>query len=163
MKLRLLSFALEDLVTRATRSSLGNVLDLVEKFDSFDNYSVLMILECAYGIRYVELHGRASRMPWSVRQTVIYHKYRVQGEASTWILIAASSKTEVCLDRYIKSCRDLSNINPFEIHVIIIDVALANWRPYITYLTEEITKQVCCIYRGTGWCTYLFGSRTRYW
>ncbi|KAI4159818.1 MAG: hypothetical protein LQ342_006236 [Letrouitia transgressa] len=42
---------------------------------------------------------------------------------------------------YIKSCRDLSNINPFEIHVIIIDVALANWRPYITYLTEEITKQ----------------------
>lgn len=36
----------------------------------------------------------------------------------------------------------MTALNPFEIHLIILDTSLANWRPYIVYLTEQITEHV---------------------
>lgn len=57
-------------------------------------------------------------------------------------MIAPSKSAETSLDRYIKSCKDIAQLNPFEIHLIVLDTALANWRPYIIGLTERITKQV---------------------
>lgn len=60
-------------------------------------------------------------------------------------MVAASKRTETSLDRYIKSCEDITQLNPFEIHLIVLDTALANWRPYIVGLTEKITQQVCPI------------------
>ena len=57
-------------------------------------------------------------------------------------MIAASKRTEISLDRYIKSCKDIAQLNPFEIHLIVLDTALANWRPYIVGLTEKIKQQV---------------------
>ena len=57
-------------------------------------------------------------------------------------MISASEPTEVALDRYIRSCTDLASLNAFEIHVIVLDNALANWRPYIIDLTERVTQQV---------------------
>lgn len=101
------------------------------------------MLECAYGLRFVELNFRSSQTPWSVRQTVIYHRYEVEEKASTWIIISASTLIEDSLNGYIKNSEDLSALNPFEIHVILLDTALGNWRSYIIFLTEEISKQVC--------------------
>ena len=57
-------------------------------------------------------------------------------------MISASQKTELCLDRYVRSCSNLADLNPFEIHLMILDTALANWHSYIVYLTEQITAQV---------------------
>ena len=37
---------------------------------------------------------------------------------------------------------DILESNPFEIHLIVLDNVLANWRPYIIYLTKKITEQV---------------------
>lgn len=100
--------------------------------------------EIAYGFRYAELNNRPVRDPWSIRQTVVYHKYKANDKSSSWVMIAASKRTETSLDRYIKSCEDdIVELNPFEIHLIVIDTALANWRPYIVGLTERITQQVC--------------------
>ena len=63
-------------------------------------------------------------------------------------MIAASERTQSSLDHYVGSCTDLASLNPFEIHVLVLDSALTNWRPYIIALTEEITHQVrravCC-------------------
>ncbi|KAL2047080.1 hypothetical protein N7G274_001099 [Stereocaulon virgatum] len=97
--------------------------------------------DIAYGLRYVELNGRDEEKPWSIRQTAIYHKYRADGRSSTWIMIAASRRTEICLDRYVRSCTDIAALNAFEIHVIVLDTALGNWRPYVIYLTERVAKQ----------------------
>ena len=99
-------------------------------------------LEIAYGLRYAELNHRSVQDPWSIRQTVIYHKYKANDKSSCWVMIAASKRTEVSLDRYIKSCEDIAQLNPFEIHLIVLDTALANWRPYIVGLTEKLTQQV---------------------
>ncbi|KAL9119693.1 MAG: hypothetical protein Q9187_003752 [Circinaria calcarea] len=65
----------------------------------------------------------------------------VHQQSSTWVLIAASTSAQLHLDRYIKSSDSLATLNPFEIHLIILDTALANWRPYIVDLSEKITEQ----------------------
>lgn len=96
--------------------------------------------EIAYGLRYAELNNRSNQDPWSIRQTAIYHKYKTSDKSSSWVMIAASKRAETSLDRYIKSCKDMAQLNPFEIHLIIIDTAMANWRPYIVGLTERITQ-----------------------
>lgn len=57
-------------------------------------------------------------------------------------MISASKRAELCLDRYIKSSGNIPEPNPFEVHLVLLDTALANWRPYIVDLTERITRQV---------------------
>lgn len=104
--------------------------------------SRLTHLEIAYGIRYAELNNRSVEDPWSIRQTAIYHKFKANDRSSSWVMIAASKRTETSLDRYIKSCKDIAQLDPFEIHLIVLDTALANWRPYIVGLTEKVTQQV---------------------
>lgn len=103
--------------------------------------SRLTHLEIAYGLRYAELNNRSVLEPWSIRQTAIYHKFKANDRSSSWVMIAPSKSAETSLDRYIKSCKDIAQLNPFEIHLIVLDTALANWRPYIIGLTERITKQ----------------------
>ena len=102
----------------------------------------LIDTECAYGLRYAELNNREGNNPWSIRQTAIYHKYTAADKSSGWIMIAASERTRSSLDLYVKSCTDLASFNPFEIHVLVLDSALANWRSYIIDLTERINCQV---------------------
>ncbi|MCJ1250174.1 hypothetical protein MMC30_007400 [Trapelia coarctata] len=97
--------------------------------------------ECAYGLRYVELNHRQTTEPWSIRQTVVYHKFITETQSSTWLMIAPSESTQLQWDRYLKSFRDISKTNPFEFHVILLDTALANWRPYVISLTQRITRE----------------------
>ena len=96
-------------------------------------------------LRYVELNYRQKSKPWSIRQTAVYHKYEVNQQCSTWVLIAASGSAEARLDEYIKNFDSLAGLNPFEAHLIIFDTALANWRPRIVDLTEKVTAQVCML------------------
>lgn len=106
--------------------------------------TVLTRLECAYGLKYVELNHRNPNNPWSTRQTAVYHQFSCGQEtnSSTWVLVATSKRTKHSVGRYVRGSSDLTALNPFEIHLIILDTSLANWRPCIVYLTEQITKQV---------------------
>ena len=106
--------------------------------------AMLKSAECAYGLKYVELNNRSSRKPWSIRQTAIYHQYAYKNDRhlSTWLLVAPSERTKQLVETYVKESSDLLTLNPFEIHLVILDASLANWRPYIVYLTEQITEQV---------------------
>ncbi|MCJ1394648.1 hypothetical protein MMC18_007528 [Xylographa bjoerkii] len=94
--------------------------------------------ECVYGLRYVELNGRKDTIePWSIRQTVVYNKYIMEQQSSTWVFIAASETAERRMDKYVKSVDKVEDSNPFEIHLILLDTALASWRPYLIYLTVK--------------------------
>jgi hypothetical protein len=105
-------------------------------------FSTLTRTDCAYGLRYVELNNRVGHKSWSNRQTAIYHKYRARSRTSTWVMISPSRRTEIALDRYVRSCSDLPSLNPFKTHVILLDIAVAKWRPYIIDLTGTIMQQV---------------------
>lgn len=105
-----------------------------------------LLVECAYGLKYVESNNRNGQKPWSMRQTAVYHKY-VYGQdvnTSTWMIVAVSKRTKRSVGKHVEGSADLTALNPFEIHVIILITSLANWRPYIIYLTEQITEQVRC-------------------
>lgn len=124
--------------TQAANRALGLVFTIVPTA-----CSRLTHLEIAYGLRYAELNNKRSVQDhWSMRQTAIYHKFKKNDNSSSWVMIAPSKRTETSLDRYIKSCENIAQLNPFEIHLIVLDTALANWRPYIVGLTEKITQQV---------------------
>ena len=122
-----------------------------------------MHTECAYGLRYAELNNRGGNSPWSIRQTAICHKYTACDRSSSWIMIAASERTKSSLDLYIRNCTDLASLNPFEIHALVLDSALTNWRSYIIDLTKRITHQVrralCCQFQLL---LLIGGSRTKY-
>ena len=105
-------------------------------------YISLIGLDCAYGLRYVELKNRSKAEPWSIRQTAIYHKYKTDTKSSTWIMVSASPNTKRVLERYISSSKDLASLKVFELHLLMIDTALANWPQYIMDLTDNISKQV---------------------
>lgn len=98
--------------------------------------------ECAYELRYVEPNPYYIKKPWRVRQTAIYHRYKSEGGSSTWIVVSASGNTESSIDRYIKSAGDLTEHCPFDMHLLIIEAALSNWRPYIFHLRDEILDLV---------------------
>jgi hypothetical protein len=98
-------------------------------------------VECAYGLRYVEKNGYGDKKePWSVRQTAIYQKYKDGME--TWVFISASKQAETKAIEFI----DQFGINrpvsttPFDLHLILLEVALANWRWYIKSLVERTTE-----------------------
>jgi hypothetical protein len=101
-------------------------------------------LECSYILRYVEFTDRPKKKPWSLRQFAVYHRYKQsdQKPCSTWILVGASQRTEARLDHYTRSIEDLMRVNPFELHVIFLDTAIATWRPYLVYLTQLVAEQV---------------------
>ena len=128
-----------DKIERRTQCSAGFGTKLTIVFASPRS---LTDTECSYGLRFAELNNREGNDPWSIRQTAIYHKYTAADKSSSWIMIAASDRTRTSLDLYAKSCTDLALFNPFEIHVLVLDSALANWRSYIIDLTERITRQV---------------------
>jgi hypothetical protein len=101
--------------------------------------------ECAYILKYMEFTNRGSgKEPWSFRQTAVYHRYKPPKykNCSTWILVGASSRAEVRLDRYTRSIPNIQDANPFEIHLIFVDTVLTSWRPYIADLTKDIQQQV---------------------
>ena len=100
--------------------------------------------ECAYELRYVEPNPYYVKKPWRLRQTAIYHRYKSDDGSSTWVVVSASSNTESSIDRYIKSAGDLTLLGPFDIHLLIVEAALLNWRPYLAHLTEEISDLVSC-------------------
>ena len=98
--------------------------------------------ECAYELRYVEPNVHYMKKPWRLRQTAVYHRYRLDNRSYSWVVVSASSDTESSIDRYIKSEGDLTAPCPFELHLLIVENALSNWRPYIAHLTEDISEKV---------------------
>lgn len=98
--------------------------------------------ECTYCLRYVDLNHRNTAKPWSIRQMAVYQKYGHVKKTSTWILVSASQKTETCIDRYIKSVANLQDVDPFELHVLFLEVASSTWRPYIVYLAQSISQRI---------------------
>lgn len=98
--------------------------------------------ECAYGLRYVEENDKGdNKDPWSIRQSAVYHQHAEGTKLDTWILIAASESAKRRIDDYASHACQI-HTNPFELHLVILDTSIANWRWYIAELTEKTTAQV---------------------
>jgi hypothetical protein len=116
--------------------------DMVATPNSSVHVCSLTFQECAYVLRFVELNDRNPESPWSIRQTAVYQKYLAANQSSTWLLVAVSVRLEERLNSFIQRAGSLAALNPFEIHLLLLDTAIANWRPYMVYLYAETNKQV---------------------
>ncbi|OLE52323.1 MAG: hypothetical protein AUG51_18615 [Acidobacteria bacterium 13_1_20CM_3_53_8] len=102
----------------------------------------LISTECAYVLRFVELNNRNEKAPWSIRQTALYQRYTSRSRTSTMVFVALSNKAEERLQYFIREAGGLAGLNPFEVHLLILDTVMANWRPYMMYLAKETNSQV---------------------
>lgn len=77
-------------------------------------------------------------------QYVVYHKYRVVdgSHCSTWILFGSSHRSETYFNQYLNDFEDTHRSSPFEMHVRLLGVAIASWRPYLINLNDKITEMV---------------------
>jgi hypothetical protein len=94
-------------------------------------------LECAYGLRYVELNGYGcQKEPWSVRQTAVYHNFK--GDNETWIFISPSPLIESKASEHIEQFKekDIEEVNPFELHLKLVTATLSNYRLYESLLLQ---------------------------
>ncbi|KAF2848959.1 hypothetical protein T440DRAFT_519540 [Plenodomus tracheiphilus IPT5] len=111
--------------------------------------------ETAYILRFMELTNRTPSRPWSLRQFAVYHKStpNVSDYCSTWILVGGSKRTEGCVDKHAESLNESPQTSPFELHVMLLDIVIASWRPYLLHLLERVeissTKAVLAAVGGT--------------
>ena len=104
---------------------------------------MLNAIECAYVLRFVELnHRKNARDPWSLRQSAVYHQYRAKTRSSRWLVIALSQRAQARLKSYARASGDICKYNPFEVHLLLLDTATANWRPYLVEIAAQTNEQV---------------------
>ena len=58
------------------------------------------------------------------------------------MLIAPSQKLLSSFEAYMSAKNKSDTANPFEMHVILIDLAMSNWRRYLVFLATETNDQV---------------------
>ncbi|PVH91563.1 hypothetical protein DM02DRAFT_704425, partial [Periconia macrospinosa] len=94
--------------------------------------------ECAYVLRYIEFTNRQDNL-WSLRQYVVYSKYSTDPASScaTWIFLGAFKRAQTALEDNKKRIHDWKKQNPFEIHLMLVDVALKSWREYLIHLHDQ--------------------------
>ncbi len=102
------------------------------------------IFECMYGLRFVELNGRGRKeyptSQWSLRQSAIYCSSQPGGADGTLILVTPSKAAERRLKDYLFECSESSTPDPIEIYLLLLDTAVANWRPYLVDMAAEIDE-----------------------
>lgn len=105
--------------------------------------------ECMYGLRFFELNGRGrSEEPtsqWSLRQTAVYSRSGSGTDGNIWLFTRISPAAQRRLDRYVNGSDDIGHANPFEIHLLLMDTATANWRFFLVALSSEIDEEVAHI------------------
>lgn len=100
--------------------------------------------ETAYVMRFIEFTNRPDSPPYSLRQFAVYHKYVAKGpdRCSTWLLFGMSQRTEMCFDNLMRREDDPHALNPMITHVLLFDVVIASWRPYLLHLDDSIRNLV---------------------
>lgn len=85
----------------------------------------------------MDLHGRNTQNPWSLRETCVYQQYDAERKRTKWILLQPPGRL---LER-IERDRTV-HANVLHIHVLCMTVAESNWTSYINYLRMEVAREV---------------------
>jgi Mg2+ and Co2+ transporter CorA len=100
--------------------------------------------QCMYGLRFVELNGRGNlknpTSQWSLRQSAVYCNFQSTQASSMWMFVTLPKLAEGRLEDYLRTCSRTSAPNSFDIHLLLLDTVIANWRPYLVDLSAEIDK-----------------------
>ena len=100
-----------------------------------------------YNLKCVESTGSIHRPTWSIRHFAVSHTFDVEEIRQNWIMIKADQLLQKRLttatgDRGLSDLRSFVSIDrafaaSLEIHLLLSDLAVENWRWYINHLDEE--------------------------
>ncbi|KAL8913128.1 MAG: hypothetical protein Q9171_002022 [Xanthocarpia ochracea] len=109
-----------------------------------DKLNVIHILpsnrEYCYNLKYMELHGRKSRNPWSQREMGIYQQYNTSSHRTRCILLQPADRVTQALES-----SSYSHDNPMVFHVVCLSVAELKWGTYLKYLHLQLAKETVTI------------------
>jgi vacuolar-type H+-ATPase catalytic subunit A/Vma1 len=89
------------------------------------------------------------QVPWSIRQSAVYHKFTPnEARKSTFVIIAPSTSGEQMIEHSIDlAVEDAEAVSPFNLHRLLIADSMKNWQDYMATLEEMLTEQVGLCYR----------------
>lgn len=97
-----------------------------------------------YAFKYPEQTGRSGAIPWSLRQTAVYHQVRIKDGRSTFILISPypETKGQRAANAWFFRFQSVSQVQAesFGLHDVLLDTYLPGHRSFSSFL-EERTEQ----------------------
>ena len=95
----------------------------------------------------MELNNRVlteGQVPWSIRQSAVYHRSDLAGkEPTVFIIIAISQSGEQMLEQSLElAMEDSRAVAPFNVHRLLIADSLKNWQDYMASLESQLRDQV---------------------
>lgn len=105
--------------------------------------------EISYQFRYAEENRRSPDLPWSVRQTGVYHHHCAEGRFDLFILLhpiedSLFEQQVTNLAILQSSQAELASLveNPYRLHIMPFALYLDNWRWYFRFLGEQFQEKV---------------------
>ncbi|KAL8717894.1 MAG: hypothetical protein Q9225_004919 [Loekoesia sp. 1 TL-2023] len=110
-------------------------------------------MQLCYSLKSVEQSPSQKHWPWSVRHCAVYHSFDVEHIRTSWVIVKGDRETERRIQSVTSNggAHELSVydtiVNAFssvmEIHLVLCDSAMENWRWYISFLEgklQELTR-----------------------
>ncbi|KAB8208458.1 hypothetical protein BDV34DRAFT_233333 [Aspergillus parasiticus] len=97
-----------------------------------------------YLFAYAEHNAAQGNVPWTIRQTCVFHRYNPAGSGNLWIFFHARprSKMQQQIETEIISQHAGVSKSWYSMHLLVISAYIGNWRWCIRSLGEEIEKTV---------------------
>ena len=79
---------------------------------------------------------------WSLRQSAVYCRTDYESQKSTWLFVSLCEAAQKRINEYVQCCGEEPALHPFDIHFILVDIAVTQWRPYLVELTKDVEDHV---------------------
>lgn len=91
-------------------------------------------------LRYVENNGRGDYNPFSIRQTLLHHRYTSTPYLSRRVCVKLSRKAQSTVLLLTGRAQNPSVLHPCTIDIILLYQAAQSWTAYLRHIAEEISK-----------------------
>ncbi len=109
----------------------------------------LTLAESAYVLTFAQLHHRETEeAPWSMRQSLIYHRHPSKSSPSFIFMVSASELLRDVIIRFLSNSR---KGNSLQLDCMLIATSVSTWRPYLVWVAEALRKQVCPLSENMLW------------
>lgn len=103
-----------------------------------------------YQLRYAEENHRSIDMPWSVRQTGVYHHQSEKAKFDLFILLHPLGNSIIesqLVELTVSGLDEVSFLrslfyDPYRLHILLCSSYLGNWSRYFRYLGKNFQKKV---------------------
>jgi hypothetical protein len=79
---------------------------------------------------------------WSLRQSAVYCRTDSESQKSTWLFVSLCEAAQKRINEYVQCCGEEPALHPFDIHFMLVDIAVTQWRPYLVELTKDVEDHV---------------------